>query len=202
MLHDLNKLAFVLSGVWSIALVAIGFILRFLIERSHDKEMELVKAGYSKELEHLRSELHRQSIRVSRFHEEQALAITALYDQLLKVRDATTSFISQAHVPEGESNRFQVMIEEDEELLRLLERKRIYVDEVTVELLRKAEEVLGTAGVRLMGGSLRANHLDPAIRDTFVRQLEASRDAINRDFEAALQRLQEQCKRVLGGTDV
>jgi hypothetical protein len=202
MIYDFNKLTLVLGGVWSIALVAIGFLLRFLIERSHAKDMEALRASYSKELEELRANLQRQSIRFTKYNEQQAEALGALYEQVLKFRTVTVAFINQAHVPEGEGDRFKEMISQEEELVRLLERKRIYVDDATEEVLIQASQVLSTAGIPMIGGSHRAFHTDPAIRQTFMNNLDEARTAVNKDFYAALTRLQAQFKAVLSGDNV
>lgn len=209
MIHEMGFLAWLSATGGALLFGALGYCLRFLIERSHAKEMEAIRAGFSQELEYLRSKLGERAIQFTKLHQDRVEEMIRIYDSLRDLQMEIHNYLlvvqhdSSANKAHARSEAYEKAYNKLKAAWRAYSGRRFYFTQAmaaTIEAVFKPlfdiEQV--TYGWHQSDVSAYDHGYDQSIRDSFKRDMEEAQNLKRTVLQAALAKLEESMRSVLG----
>lgn len=184
---DYFQLLTLLTTGGLVVLGAVAFLLKQIVRRWIDRAFSVKE----KEIDHQNKLLeHRAQVTFSSLHVSRAEAIRNIYHRLLDFKQSTLICINKANLDDGHGGeRFATAFEMGLDIHNLVEREAIYLDQETCDLVLKVVQEYDQVFMSMQF---------PVAEEHYHPKLERSREIIMKAALPALNKLQDQFRRILG----
>ncbi|HRF78854.1 MAG TPA: hypothetical protein PL070_02090 [Flavobacteriales bacterium] len=188
---DFLKLLGLLTTGGVIVLGSVAFLVKHIIQRWIDRAFSVKE----KEIDHQNKLLeHRAQVTFSSLHVSRAEVIRTIYHRLLDFKMSTLLCINKANLDDGHGGeRFATAFEMGLDIHNLVEREAIYLDQDTCDLVLKVVHEYDQVFMSMQFGAGV-----PVAEEHYHPKLERSREIIMKAALPALNKLQDQFRRILG----